>query len=71
MTYDVIIIGSGAGGSAAAYQLTQSGKKVLVVEKGQPLPRDGSILDVGKSRQAQPSMMSHGSRHGESLCGRW
>jgi choline dehydrogenase-like flavoprotein len=43
--YDVIIIGSGAGGSAAAYHLTQTGKRVLLLEKGQPLPRDGSTLD--------------------------
>jgi hypothetical protein len=47
MKYDVIIIGSGAGGAAAAYHLTQTGKQVLVVEKGMPLPHDGSTLDVG------------------------
>lgn len=46
MRYDVIIIGSGAGGSAAAYHLTQVGKHVLLLEKGLPLPRDGSTLDV-------------------------
>ena len=46
MKYDVIIIGSGAGGSAAAYHLTQTGKKVLLLEKGLPLPRDGSTLDT-------------------------
>jgi choline dehydrogenase-like flavoprotein len=46
MKYDVIIIGSGAGGAAAAYHLTQTGKRVLVVEKGEALPRDGSTLDV-------------------------
>jgi choline dehydrogenase-like flavoprotein len=46
MHYDVIIIGSGAGGSAAAYHLTQTGKRVLLLEKGEPLPQDGSTLDV-------------------------
>src|SRR5262245_35210183 len=46
MKYDVIIIGSGAGGAAAAYHLMQTGKRVLVIEKGEPLPRDGSTLDV-------------------------
>jgi choline dehydrogenase-like flavoprotein len=48
MRYDAIIIGSGAGGSAAAYHLTQTGKRVLLLERGLPLPKDGSTLDVGK-----------------------
>lgn len=42
---DVIIIGSGAGGSAAAHALVHSGLKVLLIEKGHDLPRDGSTLD--------------------------
>jgi choline dehydrogenase-like flavoprotein len=45
MQYDVIIIGSGAGGAAAAYHLAQTGARVLVIEKGLPLPRDGSTLE--------------------------
>ncbi len=44
--FDVIVIGSGAGGSAAAYHLTQTGKRVLLLEKGLPLPKDGSTLDA-------------------------
>ena len=48
MKHDVIIIGSGAGGSAAAYHLTQTGKRVLLLEKGPSLPRDGSTLDIGQ-----------------------
>ncbi len=38
---DVIIIGSGAGGASAAYRLVRAGKRVLLVEKGGELPRDG------------------------------
>jgi len=32
--YDAVIIGSGAGGSTLAYQLSRSGRRVLVVERG-------------------------------------
>lgn len=46
--YDCIIVGSGAGGSAAAYGLAGAGRRVLLLEKGRELPRDGSTLDVGK-----------------------
>ncbi|MFM9886508.1 MAG: GMC oxidoreductase, partial [Burkholderiales bacterium] len=45
-THDVIIIGSGAGGTAAAYVLAHAGLDVLLIERGPVLPRDGSTLDV-------------------------
>ncbi len=52
--YDAIIVGSGAGGSAAAYQLARAGLEVLLLEKGGALPNDGSTLDfravVGEGR---------------------
>lgn len=44
--YDHIIVGSGAGGAAAAFALARHGRRVLVLEKGPDLPRDGSTLDV-------------------------
>lgn len=44
--YDAIIIGSGAGGSAAAYRLATTGRQVLLIEKGEALPTDGSTLDI-------------------------
>jgi choline dehydrogenase-like flavoprotein len=43
--YDVIIVGSGAGGAAAAHRLTRAGLDVLLLEKGRDLPRDASTLD--------------------------
>ena len=43
---DAIVIGSGAGGAAAAYRLVRGGLRVLLVEKGDHLPADGSTLDV-------------------------
>ena len=44
--YDAIIIGSGAGGAAVAYALGNAGRRVLLLEKGPHLPRDGSTLDT-------------------------
>jgi choline dehydrogenase-like flavoprotein len=47
-SYDAIIVGSGAGGAAAAYRLASAGLRVAIVEKGQALPRDASTLDFAK-----------------------
>ena len=38
--YDVIIIGSGAGGGTLAHRLAPSGKSILVLERGDWLPRE-------------------------------
>ena len=42
MSYDVIVIGLGGMGSAAAYRLAQRGKKVLGLEKFTPVHTQGS-----------------------------
>lgn len=44
--YDAIVVGSGAGGAAASYKLVTQGRRVLLLEKGQALPRDRSTLNV-------------------------
>ena len=46
--YDAIVVGSGAGGAAVAYKMVQAGRRVLVLEKGDHLPRDGTTLDTKK-----------------------
>ncbi len=38
--YDVIIIGTGAGGGTLAYKLAPSGKRILLLERGGYLPRE-------------------------------
>ena len=38
--YDVIVIGSGAGGGTLAHRLAPSGKRILLLERGDWLPRE-------------------------------
>lgn len=38
--YDIIIIGTGAGGGTLAHRLADSGKKILILERGTFLPRE-------------------------------
>lgn len=65
-SYDYIIVGSGAGGCAAAYRLVKAGKQVLLIEKGETLPTDGSTLDLqkvirqGVFKSQEPWLDKHG-----------
>jgi len=43
--YDVIIIGSGAGGGTLAHHLAPSGKKILILERGDFVPREKANWD--------------------------
>jgi choline dehydrogenase-like flavoprotein len=36
----VIIIGSGAGGGTLAWKLAPSGKRILIIERGDYVPRE-------------------------------
>ena len=38
--FDVIIIGTGAGGGTLAYHLAPSGKRILILERGDYVPRE-------------------------------
>ncbi len=44
--YDIIIIGTGAGGGTLAHRVAQSGKKILVLERGSFLPREKANWDT-------------------------
>ena len=38
--FDIIIIGTGTGGSTMAYQLAPTGKKILILERGGFIPKE-------------------------------
>jgi choline dehydrogenase-like flavoprotein len=44
--FDVIIIGSGAGGGTLAHQLAPTGKRILLLERGDYLPREAENWDA-------------------------
>lgn len=46
MRYDIIIIGSGAGGGTIAYKLAPSGKKILILERGDYIPKERENWDA-------------------------
>jgi choline dehydrogenase-like flavoprotein len=52
--YDVIIIGTGAGGGTLAYKLAPTGKKILILERGEFMPledQNRSNVDVFKKER--------------------
>ena len=44
--YDVIVIGTGAGGGTLAHRLAPSGKRILLVERGDYVPREKENWDT-------------------------
>jgi choline dehydrogenase-like flavoprotein len=44
--YDVIVIGSGAGGATIAQSLAPSGKSILILERGAPIPVNADNWDA-------------------------
>ena len=43
--YDIVIIGTGSGGSTMAYQLAKSGKRILILERGEFIPKEKENWD--------------------------
>src|SRR3990170_4488032 len=56
-TYDVVIIGSGAGGAPIAYELARAGKRVVVFEKG-PLLRTQDDIDPARPAAGAATKLS-------------
>ena len=58
--YAVIIIGSGAGGGTLAYRLAPSGKKILLLERGNFVPREKqnwdsrAVINEGRYNNVEP-----------------
>jgi choline dehydrogenase-like flavoprotein len=54
--YDIIIIGTGTGGSTAAYKLAGTGKRILILERGGFIPKEKEnwdphqVVTVGRYR---------------------
>src|SRR6266487_3543835 len=44
--YDIIIIGTGSGGSTMAYKLAPSGKRILILERGGFIPKEKENWDA-------------------------
>lgn len=62
-SYDVIVIGSGAGGGTLAHRLAPSGKRILPLERGDWLTREPRIGAVNPALTA----MANGLRVGDHL----
>jgi choline dehydrogenase-like flavoprotein len=59
MTYDIILIGTGAGGGTLAHKLAPTGKKMLILERGDFLPKETQNWDpwaVAKGRYKTTEM---------------
>ena len=73
--YDVIVIGSGAGGGTLAGQLARSGKSVLLLERGSAMPlSDQNVADVDLFRKdryhpGEPQSSRTGTCSWASSCG--
>lgn len=52
IAYDIVIVGSGVGGSTLAYELAGSGARVLVLERGDYLPEEPQNWDVSSVFEA-------------------
>ena len=66
--YDVIIIGTGAGGSTLAHKLAPSGKRILLLERGGYLAREPETGTAARSYQRPLPVRRGLVRQGASRC---
>ena len=74
MTYDVVIVGSGASGGAVAYTLCKAGYKVAVLEKGRLIKRDEFSKDeLAYARRdiVTPNLFDEYHTIEEKIDGKW
>ena len=67
--YDVVFVGSGAGGGTLAHTLAPSGQRILLLERGDFLPRETDNRDPKPVNPALAAM-ANAIRAGEHLLGR-
>ncbi len=65
--YDVIVIGSGPGGASLAHRLAPTGKRILMLERGDYLPRsqqnwDAQHVFVENAYQAKETWFDHAGK---------
>jgi choline dehydrogenase-like flavoprotein len=68
--YDVIVIGTGAGGGTLVNRLASSGKKILVLERGTFLPREKAnwnSKEVLQKQRYRTSEVWYG-KDGKAMC---
>ena len=75
--YDIVIIGTGAGGGTLASKLAPTGKKILLLERGDYVPREkdnwsSAVVNLqGKYATKEVWKRSEERRVGKECRSRW